>query len=396
MEQVLIVYSKMIVGGSTTSLLSLLESFDYRRYSVDLLLYDDTGDLQGKIPPQVHILAPAKDSGRIWRKVLNPAFWADALRAKTLVKKHGKRLIQPQIMAKYEAKSGRRLPKHYDIGIGFLEFWPCEYLLYRVDAVRKIGWIHIDVKEAGLLPQLSEGVFRSLDTVVLVSEPCLHSFRETYPQFASKAAFIENILSSQAIRKLAQETSPVQPARGVLHLVSVCRIVFSHKGLDRGVAAFERLKREGRLKGVDWYVVGDGPDMSAMEDMICRAELQDHIFLIGKHLNPYCIEKEMDVFFLPSRYEGKPMAVTEAQMLGLVPVVSNYSSAKSQVRHQVDGIIMENNDQAPYETLRDLLDGKYDLPAMKAQVEKKDYSNLEEMQRFYQLIEPSARPNPTE
>ena len=90
------------------------------------------------------------------------------------------------------------------------------------------------------------------------------------------------------------------------------------------------------------------------------------------------------------------MAVTEAQMLGLVPMVSNYSSAKSQVRHQVDGIIMENNDQAPYEALRDLLDGKYDLPAMKTQVKKTDYSNLEEMQRFYQLIEPSARPNPTE
>ena len=111
---------------------------------------------------------------------------------------------------------------------------------------------------------------------------------------------------------------------------------------------------------------------------------------MGQQINPYRIEKSMDIFFLPSRYEGKPMAVTEAQMLGLVPVVSNYSSAKSQVSHGVDGVIMENSDDAPYHTLRALLDGKFDLAGMKENVQKKDYSNIEEIKRFYEMVEPDA------
>ena len=73
MKQILIVYSKMIVGGSTTSLLSLLENIDYSRYHVDLLLYDDTGDLQHLIPSAVQVLEPAKKSRRALLRWGNPS-----------------------------------------------------------------------------------------------------------------------------------------------------------------------------------------------------------------------------------------------------------------------------------------------------------------------------------
>ena len=306
------------------------------------------------------------------------------------MKKHGNRLIRAQIMAKYEARCCRKRVKHYDVGISFLEFWPCEYLIYQVNAEKKIGWIHVDVKEAGLLPQLSEDSFRKLDTVVLVSQSCLRNFQQTYPQFAQKAICIANILSDKTIRALAKEPASVHPCPGKLHLVSVCRIVLVHKGLDRGIEAFKRLHREGLLQQLDWYIIGDGPDRPVLEDMIRRSGLDKHIFLLGQQINPYHIEKSMDVFFLPSRYEGKPMAVTEAQMLGLVPVVSNYSSAKSQVSHGVDGVIMENSDDAPYHTLKALVEGKFDLDSMKEQVRNKNYSNIEEIECFYEVIEPAA------
>lgn len=55
-RSLLIVYSKMIVGGSTTSLLSLLHELDYGQYDVDLLLYEKGGVLDGQIPPAVNVL----------------------------------------------------------------------------------------------------------------------------------------------------------------------------------------------------------------------------------------------------------------------------------------------------------------------------------------------------
>jgi thymidine kinase len=42
-KRVLFVYSTMMLGGSTTSLLSLLQNFDYEKYQVDLLLYKAEG-----------------------------------------------------------------------------------------------------------------------------------------------------------------------------------------------------------------------------------------------------------------------------------------------------------------------------------------------------------------
>lgn len=398
MKDILIVYSKMVVGGSTTSLLSLLNGIDYSRYRVDLQLYDNTGDLQSFIHPSVTVLPPACESTRPIVKLMNPSFWFHLQKARRLSRTYKNKLINAQIMSKYEALSCMPPRKEYDVGISFLEFWPTEYLCRRVKAKRKLGWIHIDIKEAGLKKELSRPVFSILDQVVLVSDSCLQNFIGMYPEFRHKAVCMENILNQKTVRDMAARPleTPLDLDPDSMNLVTVCRVAFVSKGLDRGVQAFIRLKRENRLKGLRWYIIGDGPDLPALKEMIRENGLEREIVLLGQQLNPYRMEKQMDVFFLPSRYEGKPMAVTEAQMLGLVPVLSNYSSAKSQVRHRIDGIIMENNDQAPYETLRDLLDGKYDLPAMKAQVEKKDYSNLEEIQRFYQLIEPSARPNPTE
>ena len=367
MKDILIVYSKMVVGGSTTSLLSLLNGIDYGKYRVDLLLYDNGGDLQSFINPNVNVLPQAKETTRPLVKLCNPSFWTHLQKARRLSRKHKNKLINAQIMSKYEALACGRPRKEYDVGISFLEFWPTEYLCRRVRAKRKIGW-------------------------VLVSDSCLQNFVSLYPEFRQKVVCMENILNQKTIRDMAdrplEEPLPLEPK--ACNLVTVCRVAFVSKGLDRGVNAFGRLKKEGRLTGLRWFVIGDGPDLPRLKDMIQDHGLEKEIIPLGQQINPYHIEKYMDVFFLPSRYEGKPMAVTEAQMLGLVPIVSNYSSAKDQVRHGVDGVIMENSDDAPYHTLKALVEGKIDLASMQEKVRNQDYSNTEEIERFYEIIEPDA------
>lgn len=42
-KQVLIVYQSMTIGGSTTSLLGLLDTLDYSEMEVDLQLYNNIG-----------------------------------------------------------------------------------------------------------------------------------------------------------------------------------------------------------------------------------------------------------------------------------------------------------------------------------------------------------------
>ena len=84
-------------------------------------------------------------------------------------------------------------------------------------------------------------------------------------------------------------------------------------------------------------------------------ELLECVTLLGQQNNPFPYEVKCDVFFLPSRFEGKPISVTEAQILGVVPIVTDYSSAKEQISHMQDGIILDNNEEAIYYGVKNVL-----------------------------------------
>lgn len=163
-------------------------------------------------------------------------------------------------------------------------------------------------------------------------------------------------------------------------MISVCRIAFAHKGLDRGVKALAKLKGQGKIENLIWFIIGDGPDLNNLKAMVDEFGLKDYIRVLGAYTNPLNIEAKCDIFFLPSRYEGKPMAVTEAQILGLVPVVTNYASASEQVHNLYDGLVMDNSDDGIYEGLEYMLNHLEDvLGKYKDNVANTDYSNLREM-----------------
>ena len=386
-KNILFIYSSMMVGGSTTSLLSLLNNIDYERYNIDLQLYDNNGELQSQINNQVNILEPCNKKVKKYKKFINPLFWMELFLARFLSGIKKNRLINAQFMSKYEAMATERLPKEYDVAVSFLEFWPTEYLVRRTNAKKKFSWIHIDIKEGGLLRFASKQLYKKIDKIVLVSDSCKQNFGLMYPEYQQKTYCVENLLSSSLVRSLSQEPTKLA-LTGSLKFITVCRIVYASKGLDRALKAFYKLKEEGTLsQDVKWYVVGAGLDYEKMEQYIKNNNLEENVILLGEHSNPYCIEKQADIFLLPSRYEGKPMAVTEAHMLGLVPVVCKYSSATEQIRDGIDGIIAENNDEDIYNKLRALLKGEYDIETLRDNVVERDFSNIEEIEKLYKLIE---------
>ena len=80
------------------------------------------------------------------------------------------------------------------------------------------------------------------------------------------------------------------------------------------------------------------------------------------------------------------MAVTVAMMLGLVPVVTNYASAEGQVENNVDGLILDNTDEAVYYGIKEMINKPRKVMDMKRVVESRDYSNSFEMERVLQLF----------
>ena len=383
-KRILIIYPEMIIGGTTTSLLSLLGALDRNKYEVDLQMQYAPGIFANLIPSYVHILPLAMPLPHGFYK------WIKAFSLKSLYyylkSKWRGGASASQYMENDIVKFCRKNPREYDVAISFMERWSLYYLVKKTCAKKKISWIHVDYGAAKMFIDIDMPFFMRVDKVVLVSEKCLQNFKSIAPEIAKKSLMIENLLSSEVVKQRAGVSVPRNVAKlfdeveGKVKMVSVCRISFPHKGLDRGIKALARLKKQGKIENLIWFIIGDGPDLNNLKAMVDKFGLNNYVRVLGAYNNPLNIEAKCDIFFLPSRYEGKPMAVTEAQMLGLVPIVSNYASASEQVRNLYDGLIMENSDDGIYDGLDYMLHHLEDvLGKYKANVANTDYSNLREL-----------------
>lgn len=76
-----------------------------------------------------------------------------------------------------------------------------------------------------------------------------------------------------------------------------------------------------RLPGVRAVMAGGGPERRRLEALAQQLGLQDRVELRDWSPTPQHLLDELDVFVLPSRYEGFPLSVVEAALSG-VPVVA--------------------------------------------------------------------------
>ena len=85
------------------------------------------------------------------------------------------------------------------------------------------------------------------------------------------------------------------------------------------------------------------------------------------------------------------MAVTEAMMLGLPALVTNYASAAEQVRQGVDGLIVENSQQGVTEGLCRLVAQPEEVQRMGRAAAAHDYGNEGDVARLYALLDEIRR-----
>ena len=385
-----------MIGGSTTSLLSILGALDYSKYEVDLICLSDEDPLYDMIPDKVSNKYIALETGKKakFKKVLNPytVFYAVISRivAKAMGRKYISGSVKSQIMNKETARISKRIDKEYDIAIAFIETWATYYVEKYVRAKKKIAWYHLDYIGSRFYPEFDRKTYKAFNNIVLVSKQCKTNFDKVFPEYANKTCCIENILTKEYIRNRACEfqQSNIIRENGVVNLVTTCRIDFLHKGLDRAVAMMAQAKKLCIPKvKIKWHIIGHGGDYDELNDMIKNLGLEDDVYLYGAKKNPLPWVKAADLYFLPSRYEGKPMAVTEALLLEKPVMVTRYASADGQIRNDVDGIVIDNSDEGILDGFLRLYRKEILLEHMAKVVENTEYSNLEEMEKIYEILE---------
>lgn len=130
-----------------------------------------------------------------------------------------------------------------------------------------------------------------------------------------------------------------RPTSGPLRLVFAGRLEHGQKG----VLELPSIAAALRERSIDatWTIIGDGPDGSTL-----RAAWPESgsVRYLGAITNAETIDRlpEHDVFVLPTRVEGLPVALLEAMGCGVVPVVSDIDSGVPDVvTAEVNGLLPE-------------------------------------------------------
>ncbi|WP_162237559.1 CDP-glycerol glycerophosphotransferase family protein [Arthrobacter sp. Leaf234] len=112
-----------------------------------------------------------------------------------------------------------------------------------------------------------------------------------------------------------------------------------HAKLIRSFSRYHRSHPLSRL-----VIVGTGPLMTDLQQLIHHLDASDYIWLAGQRNNPYAILARSDAFILPSLHEGQPMVLFEAMILGK-RIVSTDVPGPREVLDGRYGLIVENSEE---------------------------------------------------
>jgi glycosyltransferase involved in cell wall biosynthesis len=394
-KNILISVYDMEIGGIERSLINMLESFDFDKYNVDLLICNHTGDFLSLIPDKVNIL-PQIPKYTVFRKSIIQCIKEGhisiaiirviskviaGIKAKLRNLKEGSVYIQMQLVLKYSSYVLPKQKKNYDLAISYA--WPHDIVANKVEAAKKIAWIHTDYSELEIDNKLDFAVWSRFDTIASISDACTEAFLTKYPSLQNKIILIENITSPMFIKKMADDPYLNDGNDESFNIVSVGRLSYV-KGFDMAVKALRILHDRG-LTNIKWLVVGYGGFEAELKKIIADNDLEASFVLLGKKTNPYPYIKACDLYVQPSRYEGKAVTVTEAKILGKPILITNYPTASSQIEDDFDGVICELNVEGIAKEIERLYNDYELREKLASHCENTDYSNSYELNKLYSM-----------
>lgn len=392
-KNIVFVLPNLGAGGGEKSLINVLNTIDYSLYNVDLIVFHKSGLFLQSVPQQVTLLEiPGyyqifklglfKASLLFLKQFQFQLFYNRLQFALTNILVKNKAVAE-QNNWKYIASAIPQFTKKYDAAIGFLEKSSIYLVTDKISATTKIGWIHTNYSSSGMNVNFDAVKFSKLKYIVTVSIECQADLIANFPFFQSKIKLIHNIVSPVLINEMASKTVGIESFTATNLLVTVARLS-PEKGIDLALEAAKILKE----KQVDfqWVIIGDGVERENVTTKIATYNLKGTFILLGLKQNPYPFIAKATVYVQPSRYEGKSLAIDEAKILLKPIIVTNYPSAKDQIKTSVNGLIAQINAVAISDAILELLKNDTLRKQFSINLKKEDLSTTTEIDKLYTLI----------
>ena len=397
MKKILIFSQEMEIGGAEKALLGLLENIDTTKYEVDLFLMRHSGELMKYIPSNINLLPEisqyadlAVPIGNVLKKGHLKIAYGRYKGKKAAVKRVselglGDNDVAIEYSHKYTAKYMPKISdKGYDLAISFLT--PHYFVTQKVNAKKKVAWIHTDYSRVEMDRESQLVMYSNYDKIASISDKAAEKFVRIFPSLKDKVITIQNILPEKYINKITDEFTAENEISndGSIKLLSIGRFCTA-KNFDNIPEICKLIRNQG--VNIKWYIIGYGGDEQLIKDKIAEFNMQDYVIVLGKKENPYPYIKACDIYIQPSRYEGKCVAVCEAQILNKPVIITNYATASSQLTDGFDGIVVPMDNQGCAEGIARVIRDKDLQNNLIENTKKTDYTNKNEIEKIYKLIE---------
>lgn len=398
MKKILIVSHAMELGGAERALLGLLNNIDYSRFSVDLFLERHVGELLGFIPKEVNLLPEdsayacmAVPASQVIKKLkLGVACGrfigkkkADEFIIRNGIKDGSDVLIN--YSQKYTVKFMPMISnQEYDLVISFLT--PHYFAAEKTKGKVKVAWIHTDYSAIEIDRDSEKEMWSKYDKIISISQEVTNSFLKVLPELKDKITVIPNMHPADFIKTRAQDPIPADemPENGEIKLLSIGRFC-NAKNFDNLPFICRELVHTYGLN-VKWYVIGYGTDTELIKANIQKAEMQNNVIILGKKSNPYPYIRRCNFYIQPSRYEGNAVTVNEALILQKPVVITDYSTAGSQINSGVDGVIVPLENELCAKEIAEFITNTELQKKIVSNISVMDFSNSQEIEKLYKLM----------
>ena len=360
MKKLLFVINTLGYGGAERALLNLLGALDPAQYQISLFVLTGQGELIHELPAYVGILnADYNDcsvltkAGRthLLRCVLRAGIGKGLLvkRARYLLKNlyrmcREKRIQADKLCWRILAEGAPELNETYDLAVAYLEGGATYYVADRVRAKKKAAFVHIDYAQAGYGKALDLDCYQRMDHIFTVSNEVKEHFLEVYPSYENKVSVFPNLVDQKRVCRLAEEGEGFSDAFHGVRILTVGRLT-EQKRYDVAIDAMALLKKTSPVP-VRWYVLGEGALREQLERQIQKLGLEKEFHLLGVKANPFPYYRECDLYVHATGYEGKSIAVQEAQILGKPILATDCSGNREQIEPDVDGRLCRLDSQS--------------------------------------------------
>ena len=271
----------------------------------------------------------------------------------------------------------------YDLAISFND--PHYIVGKKVCAKTKMAWFHTDASRIKFCKRIEKDMWGLSDYVVNVSEDCKREFDKQHGYLKNQSIVIENILSKSFVEKQSRlkNVETEMPIDGTIKLLSIGRFT-SAKKFDEIPEICRRIRDKGI--NIKWYLIGYGGEEALIRRKIIEENVEDFVIILGKKDNPYPYIKACDIYLQPSRWEGKSVAVREAQLLNKPVIITNYQTAEKQLKAGCDGVIVPMDIAGSVSGIIDVIQNQELQQTLIENTKKNDYTNATEIEKIYRVM----------